>query len=113
MTRRIFTFSSAVPAHVSDHRFFQAMPGRQFLARDYVDGDLPAPPLVAGFGPDELDSITEVSLTVVKRIKGGRIRRVFATSKSVALKTDAQIREFLWSRGVDPFTMEQAGHHDD
>lgn len=103
------TVASPLAAHRADRQFFKTHPDRWFLARPYAEGDMPFPPSIVVFANDGTGMLAEVSLVVTKRIKGGRIRHAFSVSDRPALKTDSQIREFLWSRGINPATLKYEG----
>ena len=102
-----FTVASPHPMHITDKAFFSAHPKRRFLARSYVAGDAPILPPIVLFAEDGTGKWGEINLVIVKRIVGGRIRTLFAVPSWPLLQSDRAIREFLWSRNIDPATLKQ------
>ncbi|MET3694564.1 hypothetical protein [Methylobacterium goesingense] len=104
MNSSFISVSSPNPAHREDKLFFDAHPERAFRARPYMSGDAPFLESVSLFAAQNDLLSGEISLVIIKRIQGGRARRLFAVSQWPPLDTDEEIRNFLQFLNVNPDT---------
>jgi hypothetical protein len=88
-----------------DKAFFQFHRSKGYLARPYEPNDGPMPAGIVMFGIDETGATSPINMVIVKRIVGGRIRRLFAVASGVFPGSDSEIIVFLVVRGIDPLTM--------
>ncbi len=86
------------PIITDDRLFFRRNPARRYRAREFGESES----IVPMFTTDELGALREVNLVIVKRITGGRVRRVFCTRLAKRLCSDRAIMAFLRSRGIKP-----------